>query len=378
MSGPADPALNDLSQAIDQRFAAAGFDEVAVAHLQPADLMLHLYGEDIRGRAFLFEDEDESAFCLRPDFTVPVARSYLSDDATGGLARRRYQGPVFRKQRTGSDRPVEYLQAGVELFGADAATGEAEIYHLVREVLTSSGAPEMRTTIGDLDIIFALLNAIDMPDSWRARLRRHFWRPELFRDLLTQLGAARNAEGAPRQLAFLKAIGGLAPDQAHAAVRQTMALSGATHTGARTQDEVAERLLDLSRDATAHPLPAETVALIEAVLAVEGAPDSALDELQSLTSAGGVDITGALSRLETRLGALEGPLHFAAGFGRGLEYYDGFVFEFTATGRDDLPPLAGGGRYDSLLTAMGSKAGTTAVGAIVRPEALLAAGGHAA
>jgi ATP phosphoribosyltransferase regulatory subunit len=66
-------------------------------------------------------------------------------------------------------------------------------------------------------------------------------------------------------------------------------------------------------------------------------------------------------------------LPFRAGAARSLEYYDGFVFEMAAPGRPDLPPLAGGGRYDGIARALGHAAPQPAVGAVVRPEALMAA-----
>ena len=86
----------------------------------------------------------------------------------------------------------------------------------------------------------------------------------------------------------------------------------------------------------------------------------------------------ALGRLERRLEALAkrgvnaNELPFDATFGRSLEYYDGFVFEFRAAD-PSIPPLGGGGRYDALTAELESAAGSTAVGGVVRPEAIIAA-----
>ena len=58
----------------------------------------------------------------------------------------------------------------------------------------------------------------------------------------------------------------------------------------------------------------------------------------------------ALERLE-----LENvSLRYRAGFGRTLDYYTGFVFEVRGGPSDDKP-LAGGGRYDRLMTVLGSR-----------------------
>ena len=85
------------------------------AALQPADVLLDLYGEDIRARAFVTAD-DGAELMLRPDFTLPIVRLHM--EAGAEPARYVYCGPVWRRQEFGSDRPREYLQAGFEIFDA--------------------------------------------------------------------------------------------------------------------------------------------------------------------------------------------------------------------------------------------------------------------
>ena len=45
---------------------------------------------------------------------------------------------------------------------------------------------------------------------------------------------------------------------------------------------------------------------------------------------------------------------FAADFGRDLEYYTGFTFQIEAETAEGPVAVAGGGRYDNLLSDMGS------------------------
>ena len=73
---------------------------VEPAALQPADVLLDLYGEDIRARAFVTRD-DGAEMMLRPDFTVPIVRLHM--DAGAEPARYVYCGPVWRRQDAGSD-----------------------------------------------------------------------------------------------------------------------------------------------------------------------------------------------------------------------------------------------------------------------------------
>jgi len=65
-------------------------------------------------------------------------------------------------------------------------------------------------------------------------------------------------------------------------------------------------------------------------------------------------------------------LPFAVSFGRtNMEYYDGFVFGFTAENRPDLPVVASGGRYDALTHVLGQGRSIAAVGGVIRPEVLV-------
>jgi ATP phosphoribosyltransferase regulatory subunit len=65
---------------------------------------------------------------------------------------------------------------------------------------------------------------------------------------------------------------------------------------------------------------------------------------------------------------------FSTAFGRGFDYYTGFVFELTDPARTG-DPLVAGGRYDGLLSRLGSSTATPAVGFAAWIERLAAYGG---
>ena len=66
---------------------------------------------------------------------------------------------------------------------------------------------------------------------------------------------------------------------------------------------------------------------------------------------------------------------FAAVFGRKLEYYTGFVFQIEA-GERRHGPVAGGGRYDRLLSDIGAPHAVPAVGCAIHTERLRALPGE--
>lgn len=346
--------------------ALAGSDGVRVelAALQPADLLLDLYGEDIRARAFVTRD-DGAEMMLRPDFTVPIVRLHMETGRDAGTYV--YCGPVWRRQDEGSDRAREYLQAGVELFGgADPAAADAEA---LRRIVDALGDAPVELVIGDLGLPLAVIDALDTTPARKAALRRHLWRPHRFHVMLDRYGA-RQAEVTAGRADLLAALAeGRAPE--------LMAAAGAP-VGLRSEAEVFARLERLRVEAETPPLERSAVAGLEAVLAVEGPAPEALARLREIAR----DLPGlapATERLDARLGAIAargvepGGLRFEGSFGRTtLEYYDGFVFGAVARGRTDLPPIASGGRYDALTRILGAGRGLPAVGGIIRPEALVA------
>ncbi|MGF1447685.1 MAG: ATP phosphoribosyltransferase regulatory subunit [Pikeienuella sp.] len=364
----ADLAARDAALArLRALFEGAGYAPIEPRHLIDADLLLDLYGEDIRSRAFLFpEPVSAGELCLRPDFTLPVAMAH----GAGGWERRAaysYAGPVFRIQDE-TARPIEYLQVGIERYGeADAAAADAGVLALVLEGLDALGVGPRRVSTGDPGIFFALLSALEMPESRRAALRRHFWRPARFRELIAGYAGARPPHGDQRA-ALLAAA-----ERGRAAVDELMG-DGLRIVGARGAEEVAERALRLREAEAEPPMPDEQAALVEGALSVAGPSGTALSRLRALTAEAAVDITPALERFERRLDALNRvgidaeDLPFDARFGRLMEYYDGFVFE-VAPEDGGGPPLAGGGRYDRMTERLGAPRPIPAIGAMIRPEA---------
>jgi ATP phosphoribosyltransferase regulatory subunit len=371
-----------------------GAVRVAPEALQPAEVLLDLYGEDIRARAYTTRD-DAGERMLRPDFTVPIVRLHMA--GAPEPARYAYAGPVWRRQEPGSGRPAEYLQAGLELFdGADPAEADAEIFALVAEAVAPAdpgaavalagpdaavpvagpdaavavAGPDAAVAVatGDIGLILAAIDALPTAPHRRRALRRHVWRPAAFRRLLDRFGPRHGEVTAGRAELIAAVRDGRAAE--------AIAAAGAG-IGLRSPAEIAARLDRLAEEAATPPLAPAEVATLEAVLEVRGTAAEALERFRDLARTAPA-LAPAVERLAARLAALARAGHrpetlpFEATFGRTtLEYYDGFVFGFRAAGRPDLPPLASGGRYDALTRILGDRP-VPAVGGMVRPEALLA------
>ncbi|MFZ0776238.1 MAG: ATP phosphoribosyltransferase regulatory subunit [Xanthobacteraceae bacterium] len=356
---PTDPD----SQALVASYTRAGYVRIAPAVLQPAEPFLDLSGEDIRRRMFLTTDPDGRELCLRPDLTIPVSRDYLASPQAGKPAGFCYLGAVFRHRHGAAS---EFLQAGIESFGrADKAAADAEMLALGLEATTQYdiGAPEIR--IGDVGLFAAFVAALDLAPVWKRRLIKDFNRKSSLKHDLEQMTLAP-VNGSKEYQGVLAALAGSDPKAAHHLVTDLLSIAGIATVGGRSVAEIADRFLEQSALNAPTRLPRETRALIERFLSIAGDPDDAAGELRALAADAKIALGPALDLLETRTGFLAArgvdvrAIKFATDFGRGFDYYTGFVFELQD--ERSQRPLVAGGRYDSLLARLGAKAPIPAVG----------------
>jgi ATP phosphoribosyltransferase regulatory subunit len=327
---------------------------------------------------FLTSDPAGGELCLRPDLTIPVSRDYLTSPLAGKAAGLCYLGPAFRHRENAT---AEFVQAGIESFGRnDRAAADAEMLALGLEATTLYGidAPEIR--MGDVGLFSALVAALDLAPAWKRRLIKDFNRKASLAHDLDQLALATSG-GPPEYQGVLAALAGSDPKAAHALVTDLLSIAGIQAVGGRSVAEIADRFLEQAALGASARLPRETRALIERFLAIGGDPDEAAAELRALAANANLSIASALDLFEIRTGFLAArgvdvrSIRFSTAFGRGLDYYTGFVFELhdtRATGQ-----LVAGGRYDGLLTRLGSPEPIPAVGFAAWIERLAACGGAA-
>src|SRR5689334_20044592 len=356
-------------------FAQAGYVHTEPDILQPAEPFLDLSGEDIRKSLYLTTDPGGEELCLRPDLTIPVARDYLASSRAGEPAGFSYLGPVFRYR---GGRPSEFLQAGIESFGRqDRAAADAEMLALALEATAAFDVNDVEIRAGDVALFNALIDALGLFPVWRRRLIKDFNRKiDLARDI-EQL-TLKAAPGANEYEGVLAALAGSDRKAALALVTDLMSIAGATNVGGRTVDEIADRFLEQST-LKAGALPRDAISIIKRFLSITVEPDGAAKQLRALAQDARLDIAVAIDQLESRVGFMAARgidvrrVRFSTSFGRGLDYYTGFEFELHRKG-NGIEPLVAGGRYDGLMTQLGSREPIPAVGFSIWVDALLKAG----
>jgi ATP phosphoribosyltransferase regulatory subunit len=360
-------------------FAQAGYLRAEPAILQPAEPFLDLSGEDIRKSLYLTTDTGGEELCLRPDLTIPVARDYLASSRAGQPAGFSYLGPVFRYR---GGRPSEFLQAGIESFGRqDRAAADAEMLALALGATAAFGLKDVEIRTGDVALFTALIDALGLYPVWRRRLIKDFNRKVSLAEDIERLTLA-TAPGRNEYEGVLAALAGSDRKAALALVTDLMSIAGTTNVGGRTVAEIADRFLEQST-LKGGALPRNALNLLKRFLAISGDPDEAIVQLRKLAADAELDIGAAIDQLESRIGFMAArgidtsKTRFSTSFGRGLDYYTGFEFELHR--RDNgVEPLVAGGRYDGLMTQLGSTTPIPAVGFSVWVETLTQSGPPAA
>jgi ATP phosphoribosyltransferase regulatory subunit len=354
-------ALNSQAVAILKLFALRGYARQEPSILQPADIFLDRSGEEIRRRTFTLSDPSGRELALRPDLTIPICQQAV-DSGAALPARISYNGPAFRYQPNRPDRPVQFFQAGVELLGLDdAAAGEAEILGLSFDALRAAGLKEFDMRFGDLALFGALVDALQLPVHWRNRLKRNFWRTGYVETLLRRLGD--NIHAAPSR----------------AEIEARIDAQGDAPLAGRTRAEIVARAQEQAAETASLRLDPIIAGVITKLFDISGPAQDAVDNIRKLLKAANITLDAELNAMDARLQTIKSlgvdpaRVRFTAHFGRNMEYYTGFVFELWAHDKEGPVQVAGGGRYDTLMEALGAKVPVSAIGCAIRTERVLVA-----
>jgi ATP phosphoribosyltransferase regulatory subunit len=351
------PFAGDLQALFDK----AGARRVDTPVIQPASPFLDMAGEDLRRRIFLTESETGESLCLRPEFTIPVCLQHI-ERLSNTPQRYAYMGEVFRQRRDGAN---EFQQAGIEDLGDnDLASADARaISDALASLSLTLHDANFVVTLGDQAVFEAVVQALGLPEGWQKRLIHAFGNTEKLNKLLETLASSQAPQALSPEIEASLAAGDL--DGLAAQIDETMRATGYLTNASRTPEEIAARLAEKRALATTVLAP-DALSILQEFLSLEVAFSEAPAALAGFADAAGLKLEKALSRFDARAAALANAgvdfagVTYRAAFGRPLDYYTGLVFEVKKAGDDAV--LAGGGRYDRMLTLLGADKHIPAVG----------------
>jgi ATP phosphoribosyltransferase regulatory subunit len=159
--------LRAMTDRVRTVFERAGYGEVYTPALEYESTFTRAHLDSGRPAYRVF-DEHGNVLVLRSDMTVPIAR----------LTATRYHDvePPFRfsyfahayrgvKPQRGQSR--EFLQAGIELIGAESPEGTVEVLTVLCQALDAAGLRNYRVGLGDASLYPALLDRLDVQDGDR-------------------------------------------------------------------------------------------------------------------------------------------------------------------------------------------------------------------
>ena len=347
---------------IDTIFTKAGLKEISVPSLLNSSDLVDLYGEDLKLRAYTTSDPVRGEQILRPDFTVPILLKHLRGNSL--QAKYFYSGNVWRRQNFKSIIPNEQYQMGFELFDSKktkSISSDVEAYLLINKILSKY---KVNSVTGDVQILTSAINDLDISDYKKTSLKRHLWRPKRFMRLL-DLYSRQTTSG--RNIRLHKSTTLL---QWKEKLREFKSFDGVrTKTDIKERIEILEQ--ELSQDLIANSERNFLLKLMKFQSSLSEAPKS----ISSASMVGG-SFKKAIENFELRVGLLSEHVNtkivkFQVIYGlTTLEYYDGFVFGFQFDNRN-YPPIAQGGRYDSLCSSLSKKGKLiSAIGSMLRMDFL--------
>jgi ATP phosphoribosyltransferase regulatory subunit len=336
-------------------------DLIGVPVLLPLGRLLDLAGEAMRARLAVVETDGAEPMALRPDFTIAVAGQHLA--GRHPQARYAYEGVAF----TAGAPPAEFLQLGVEAYGA----GEADEWAMMRAAWDASlagGREDLSMVIGGVGMFRAFVEALGAAPATVTRLVRAL--PDA-RALTAELERAEAGPAPPSEAGgrLAAVLSGLPEGEATGVLEELWRLAGIQPVGGRGAAEIVHRLVERQAEGATPRLTPAQVALIRQYLAINGRPDAAVSSLKDVGGEIGLQwetlLDGWLDALQGS-GLPMGRLTLDTAFARPFGYYDGMLFEVRSAALGPDKPVAAGGRYDSLLTRLGGAA-SSAVGCMVRP-----------
>ncbi len=163
--------LRRLSLALIETFERHGYGEVTTPTIEYEEVLAR--GESERGApvAYRFFDESGELLAMRSDMTVPIARVVANHYAAAEPPFRLcYLAHAYRAIRPQRGQMREFTQAGVELVGAPAPEGTAEVVEVLAAALDAAGLRRAVIGLGDADLYRQLLEELEVAQDARARV----------------------------------------------------------------------------------------------------------------------------------------------------------------------------------------------------------------
>ena len=340
----------NLSENILRSVKSKGFKYIDLPSVIESNHIVQRSGENFRKFIFSFTDQNGSELCLRPDLTIVSCLRYLENNLKG-KEKIFYSGQAYRKSQNKKDSIIRN-QIGFEILGSkDEKNDDKEIINTSLKSLQNIKYSSGTLTIGNVEIFNLLISKLDIPKRWKLRLARHFWREEYFNDLLKRLETNSDVDPTIVEIDKKRYVKMLKEDLSNI-------------VAGRTINEILKRFDQKIKDPRRASKGKNISKIIKDFLKIKCPINKAAIELNKFFKKNKINLAVDQKYFpisNNKVSKLN--VVFSASFGRQLEYYTGMVFKIDIKSKNSLKNIINGGRYDGLISDLGSKKQTPAVGA---------------
>ena len=339
----------NYSENIIKVFKKDGFVLSEPDVLLDSEYIIQRSGENFRKLMLTFEDDSGKSMCLRPDLTVASCIKYLKENSKA-TSKIFYSGQAYRR----SNNPKEKIindQLGIEIIGSKKkAVDDEKILKTILKSIDKTKIGNITIKVGDVSLFEKLIESLKIPERWKLRLKRHFWRPQYFKDLLNRLETDSDVDP-------------IAIDLDKKKFSEMKNLDQNKEISNRKVSEILSRFDRKIKDPRSFSENKKIVKIIRAYLKINCSISKIERILKNFIKKYKLskNILSDLTAIKN-LSKISYKTIFSTNFGRDIEYYTGIVFEIYNSSKKEI---ARGGRYDGLLKSLGSKKNISAVGAAI-------------
>ncbi len=340
----------NLSEKILRSVKSNGFKHIELPSVIETNHIVQRSGESFRKFIFSFIDQTGNELCLRPDLTIASCLRYLENNLKG-KEKIFYSGQAYRKSENKKDSIIRN-QIGFEIIGSQSEKiDDKEIISTSLKSLKNFKYSSGTITIGNVEIFNLLISKLDIPKRWKLRLSRHFWREDYFNDLLKRLETNSDVDPTIVEVDKKRYLKMLQDNQSFIVANRTI-------------KEILERFDKKIKDPRRPSRGRNISKIIRDFLKIKCPINKAAFELNKFFRKNKINLVVDQKYFpisKNKISKLN--VVFSTSFGRQLEYYTGMVFKIDIRSKSRIINCCNGGRYDKLISDLGSKKQTPAVGA---------------
>ncbi|MEE8585843.1 MAG: histidine--tRNA ligase [Acidobacteriota bacterium] len=280
---------------VSKVFEEFGFEPLQTPSLELAETLLGKYGPEAEKLIYQARHPGgKEELALRYDLSVPLCRLVAMHRGQLRLPFKRYHiAPVWRAERPQRGRYREFHQCDIDIVGTASLLADAEIVQVIHALLTRLGFSDFTVHLNSRKILNGIGRYSGVPAEKLGSLYRSI-------DKLDKIG----------------------------------------------MEGVEQELMD-------NQIPSQAISRLKGLLQIEGEGLTLLGRLKKELlqdpegQQGIADLEEILGHLKA-LGVPESQLRIQFNMVRGLDYYDGIIYETTIE-EPKMPSITGGGRYDNLI-----------------------------